>query len=62
MFNIPIDFDHKKLNFQNDLSENRLDQFVQMHFWQLNTPIVLQYWIKLTGIIYEDKFETLQKN
>ena len=29
-----------KPNFGNILSEKRLDEFAQTHFWQLNTPIV----------------------
>ena len=51
----------RKLSFGNNLSEKSLDEFPQTYFWQLNTPIVPRYWIKLTGITYEERFETLLK-
>ena len=51
----------RKLSFGNNLSEKRLDEFAQTHFWQLNTPTVPRYWIKLIGITYEKRFETLLK-
>ena len=41
-----------ELRFGNNLSEKRLDELAQTHFRQLHTPIVRQYWIKLTGITY----------
>ena len=50
-----------KLSFGNNLSEKRLNEFAQTHFLQLNTPIAPRYWIKLTGITYEKRFETLLK-
>ena len=50
-----------KLSFGNYLSEKRLDELAQTHFLQLKTPIASQYWIKLTGITYEEKFETFLK-
>ena len=43
------------------MSEKRLDEFAQTHFLHLKTPIAPQYWIKLTGITYEERFETLLK-
>ena len=50
-----------KLSFGNYLSEKRLDELAQTHFLQLKTPIASQYWIKLTGITYKEKFETFLK-
>ena len=50
-----------KLSFGNNLSEKRLDEFAQIHFLQLKIPIAPRYWIKLTGITYEERFETLLK-
>ena len=49
------------MSFENNLSEKRLDEFAQTHFLQLKTPIVPRYWIKLTGITYEEKLETVLK-
>ena len=49
------------MSFGNNLSEKKLDEFAQTHFLQLKTPITPRYWIKLTGITYEEKFETLLK-
>ena len=49
------------MSFGNNLSEKKLDEFAQTHFLQLKTPIPPRYWIKLTGITYEEKFETLPK-
>ena len=49
------------MSFENNLSEKRLDEFAQTHFLQLKTPIAPQYWMKLTGITYEERFETLLK-
>ena len=43
------------------MSEKRLDEFAQTHFLHIKTPIAPQYWIKLTGITYEERFETLLK-
>ena len=51
----------RKLSFGNNLSEKRLDEFAQTYFLQLKTPIAPRYWIKLTGITYEERFETLLK-
>ena len=43
------------------MSGKRLDEFAQTHFLQLKTPMTPRYWIKLTGINYEERFETLLK-
>ena len=43
------------------MSGKRLDEFAQTHFLQLKTPIAPRYWIKLTGITCEERFETLLK-
>ena len=51
----------RKLSFGNNLSEKRLDEFAQTHLIQLKTPIAPRYWIKLTGITCEERFETLLK-
>ena len=51
----------KKLSFGNNLSEKRLDEFAQTHFLQLKTPTAPRYWIKLTGITYEERFQTILK-
>ena len=50
-----------KLSFGNNLSGKNLDEFTQTYFLQLNTPIAPRYWIKLTGITYEERFEILLK-
>ena len=50
-----------KLSFGNNLSEKKLDEFAQTHFLQLKAPIAPRYRIKLTGITYEERFETLLK-
>ena len=50
-----------KLSFGNNLSEKRLDELAETYFLQLNTTITPQYWIKLTGITYEEIFQTLLK-
>ena len=50
-----------KLSFGNNFPEKRLNEFTQTHFLHLKTPIAPQYWIKLTGITYEKRFETLLK-
>ena len=39
----------------------RKDELAQTHFLKLKTPIDSQYWIKLTGVTYKERFETLLK-
>ena len=51
----------RKLDLGNNLSKKRLDEFAPTHFLQLKTPIAPRYWIKLTGITYEERFKTLLK-
>ena len=50
-----------KSSLGNNLPEKMLDEFTQTHFMKLKTPLSLRYWIKLTGITYEERFETLLK-
>ena len=48
-----------KISLGKNLSEKKLDEFAQTHFLKIKTPMSLRYWIRLTGITYEERFETL---
>ena len=48
-----------KISLGKNLSEKKLNEFAQTHFLKLKTPMSLRYWIRLTGITYEERFETL---
>ena len=50
-----------RLSFGKNLSKKRLDKFAQTHFLQLKTPIAPRHWIKLIGITYEERIETILK-